>query len=493
MLFSSLAFIFAFLPLTLGSVVLGRHLFGPAGARTALTIASLVFYGLWGWKLLIVLVGLATFNYAVSRSLVAAPKAARGRTLVLGVVTNLLVLGVFKYANFFLENVSAVTGHSFSLAHIALPVGISFFTFQQIGYLVAVANGIKPAESFRDYLLFVSCFPYVTAGPILAPRELFSQRDEVGNVSAQRFAVGITVFAIGLFKKGIIAEAFAPYANQLFEMPRHGLVPGGLDAWAGSWAYTLQLYFDFSGYSDIALGLGVMLGLRLPINFNSPLRARSAIEFWQRWHITLTRFLTNYLFMPISVNQRRKVAARKSSRFVSFLRAYGLPVMVTFVLAGLWHGASWTFVVFGAWWGIALSINHGWRQAHLPKPPVALAWLLTAAAITIGMVLFRAPDLHTATAILGSLVRFDLTPQLAISSIAALAIPVTALCLFAPNTSQIMDGWEVSGDPSPKFTGPRIFSWRWSLRGQGLAFTVFILFALVMAGEQSSTFLYYQF
>jgi D-alanyl-lipoteichoic acid acyltransferase DltB (MBOAT superfamily) len=493
MLFSSLAFIFAFLPLALGSVVVCRHLFGPGGARTALTIASLVFYGLWGWKLLIVLVGLATFNHALSRWLVAPPKAARGSKLVLGVVTNLLVLGVFKYANFFLENVSAVTGHSFSLAHIALPVGISFFTFQQIGYLVAVANGIKPAESFRDYLLFVSCFPYVTAGPILAPRELFSQRDEVGKVSAQRLAVGITVFAIGLFKKGIVAEAFAPYANQLFEMPRHGLVPSGLDAWAGSWAYTLQLYFDFSGYSDIALGLGVMLGLRLPINFNSPLRATSAIEFWQRWHITLTRFLTNHLFMPISVKQKRKVAAKKSSRLVSFLRAYGLPVMVTFVLAGLWHGASWTFVLFGTWWGIALFINHGWRQAHLPKPPVALAWLMTATAITIGMVLFRAPDLHTAAAVLGSLVRFDLTPQLAISSIAALAVPVTALCLLAPNTPQIMDGWEVSGDPAPKFTGPRILQWRWSLRGQGLVFTVFIVFALVMAGEQSSTFLYYQF
>jgi D-alanyl-lipoteichoic acid acyltransferase DltB (MBOAT superfamily) len=493
MLFSSLAFIFGFLPLTLGAVVVARHWFGPGGARTALTIASLVFYGLWGWKLLSVLVGLAAFNYAWSRWLVASSKATRGGKLVLGIATNLLVLGIFKYANFFLENVNAVTGHSFSLAHIVLPVGISFYTFQQIGYLVAIANGTKPAESFRDYLLFVSCFAYVTAGPILAPRELFSQRDEVGNVSAERFAVGITVFAIGLFKKGIIAEAFAPYANQLFEMPRHGLAPGALDAWAGAWAYTLQLYFDFSGYSDIALGLGVMLGLRLPINFNSPLRATSAIEFWQRWHITLTRFLTNYLFMPISVRQRRKVAARKSGRFVSFLRAYGMPVMVTFVLAGLWHGASWTFVLFGAWWGVALSVNHGWRQAHLPKPPVVLAWLMTAAAVAIGMVLFRAPDLHAAAAILGSLVRFDLAPQLAISSVALLAVPVTALCLLAPSTLQIMDGWAVSSDPTPKFTGPTILQWRWSLRGIGLAFTAFIIFALVMAGEQSSTFLYYQF
>jgi D-alanyl-lipoteichoic acid acyltransferase DltB (MBOAT superfamily) len=493
MLFSSLAFIFAFLPVTLGGVVIARQLFGADGARMALTIASLVFYGLWGWKLLPILVVVATFNYALSRSLVAGPKPARSHKLVLGVAANLLVLGVFKYTNFFLENISALTGHSFSLAHIALPVGISFFTFQQIGYLVAVANGIKPAENFRDYLLFVSCFAYVTAGPILAPRELFSQRDEVGNVSAQRLAVGITVFAIGLFKKGIVAEAFAPYANQLFEMPHHGLVPGGLDAWAGSWAYTLQLYFDFSGYSDIALGLGVLLGLRLPINFNSPLRATSPIEFWQRWHITLTRFLTNHLFLPISVKQKRKVAANKSGRFVSILRSYGLPVMVTFVLAGLWHGANWTFVLFGAWWGIALFINHAWRQLHLPKPPVALAWLMTAAAITIGMVLFRAPDLDTATVVLGSLVRFDLAPQLAIASVAALAVPVTVLCLLAPNTHQIMDGWGVSREPIPKFTGPRILQWRWNLRAQGLAFTVFIVFMLVMAGEQSSTFLYYQF
>jgi len=493
MLFSSLAFILAFLPLTLGGVVVGRRLVGPVGARTALTVASLVFYGLWGWKLLPVLVVLAAFNYALSRWLVATPKAARGRTLQLGVATNLLVLGGFKYTNFFLENVNALTGSSFSLAHIALPVGISFFTFQQIGYLIAVANGSKPPEKFWDYLLFVSCFVYVTAGPILTPREFFSQRDEVGNVSAQRFIVGITVFAIGLFKKEIVAEAFAPYANQLFEMPRHDLVPGALDAWAGSWAYTLQLYFDFSGYSEMALGLGVMLGLRFPINFNSPLRATSAIEFWQRWHITFTRFLTNYLFIPMSAKQRRKVVAKKSGRLVAFLRAYGLPVMVTFVLAGLWHGASWTFVLFGAWWGIALAINHGWRQARLPAPPVALAWLMTAATIMIGMVLFRAPDLHAATAILRSLVLFDRPSQLAVSSIAALAIPVTALCLIAPNTPQIMDGWEITSDPSPKPTSPRVLQWRWGLHAKGLVFTAFIVVALVMAGEQSSAFLYYQF
>ncbi|HEX8115131.1 MAG TPA: MBOAT family O-acyltransferase [Kofleriaceae bacterium] len=493
MLFSSLAFILAFLPLTLGGVVVARRLFGPAAARTALTIASLVFYGLWGWKLLPVLVALAAFNYAWSRWLVATPKAARSRKLALGVATNLLALGVFKYTDFFIENVNTLTGQSFPLAHIALPVGISFFTFQQIGYLLAVANGTKPPQSFRDYLLFVSCFAYVTAGPILTPSELFSQRDEVGNVSAQRLVVGITLFAIGLFKKGIVSEAFAPYANQLFEMPRHGLAPGALDAWAGAWAYTLQLYFDFSGYSEMALGLGVMLGLRFPINFNSPLRARSAIEFWQRWHITFTRFLTNYLFLPMSAKQRRKAVARKSGRFVTFLRAYGLPVMVTFVLAGLWHGASWTFVLFGAWWGIALAVNHGWRQARMPAPPVALAWLITAATIVIGMVLFRAPDLDTAGAILRSLVRFDLPSQLAVARIAALAIPVTALCLLAPNTPQIMDGWEITGDPIPKFTGPRLLQWRWGLHGQGLAFTAFIVVALVMAGEQSSSFLYYQF
>jgi D-alanyl-lipoteichoic acid acyltransferase DltB (MBOAT superfamily) len=493
MLFSSLAFIVVFLPVTLGCVAIGRRLLGPAGARMALTLASLVYYGLWGWKLLPVLVALAGFNYGWSRWLVGNPKAVRRRKLVFGVAANLVALGVFKYTNFFLENVGALTGHSFPLAHIALPVGISFFTFQQIGYLLTVANGTKPPEKFRDYLLFVSCFAYVTAGPILTPHELFSQRDEVGNVSAQRFVVGITVFAIGLFKKAVVAEAFAPYANQLFEMPRHGLVPGALDAWAGSWAYTLQLYFDFSGYSEMALGLGVMLGLRFPVNFNSPLRATSAIEFWQRWHITFTRFLTNYLFIPMSAKQRRKVAARKSGRLVAFLRAYGWPVMVTFVLAGLWHGASWTFVCFGAWWGLALAVNHGWRQARMPALPVVLAWLITAATITVGMVLFRAPDLETAAAILRSLMLFDVPSQLAVTSIVALAIPVTALCLVAPNTPQIMDGWDITGDAIPQPTGPRVLQWRWGLHLSGLAFTAFIIIVLVMTGEQSSSFLYYQF
>src|SRR5258706_6462549 len=303
MLFPSLTFIFAFLPLALAAVLLGRRLYGSSGARFALTAASLLFYGLWGWKLLPVLILVAGLNYRVSHSIARSAAGPRKRWLVFGIVANLLILIAFKYTNFLIDNVNAITGFAVSFADIAFPIGISFFTFQQIAYLVAVANKMKPPESFWEYLLFVSCFAYVTAGPIVGAREFFSQRDQIGRLTTDRFAVGVTVFSIGLLKKGIIAESFAPYSNHVFEQAQRSGAVGTLDASLGSWSYFLQLYFDFSGYSELALGLGVLLVLLLPLNFNSPLRPARAIEFWHRWPLTFTRFITGYLFMPLSVRQ----------------------------------------------------------------------------------------------------------------------------------------------------------------------------------------------
>src|SRR2546430_7694028 len=494
MLFSSLSFILAFLPLALAAVLLGRRLYGSSGARFALTAASLVFYGLWGWKLLPVLIFVAGLNYRVSYSIFRSTAGSRRRRLAFGIAANLAILIAFKYTNFLVDNVNAVTGLGLPFADIAFPIGISFFTFQQIAYLVAVANDIEPPESFWEYLLFVSCFAYVTAGPIVGAREFFSQRDQIGRSTPSRFAVGITVFSIGLLKKVIIAESFAPYANHLFEQAqRTGAVATG-DAWLGSWSYFLQLYFDFSGYSEMALGLGVLLGLRLPLNFNSPLRATSAVEFWQRWHMTLTRFITGHLFMPLSVRRARYVAARKTGRVVKIGRVYAMPVMVTFVLAGLWHGSSWTFAVFGAWWGIALVINHAWRQARLVRLPVWLAWALTMLGALIGMVMFRSPDLHTCVTVLASMAGLSSpvgpSPLVPAETLAMILL-VTAACLVAPNTPQVMGGWNITVDPVQKKTG--ILSWRWKLDARGLAFSALIIIALVIAGEQASPFLYYQF
>ncbi len=494
MLFSSLTFVLAFLPLTLTAVLLGRRLYGSSGARFALTAASLLFYGLWGWKLLPVLILVAGLNYRVSYSIFRSTATSRRRWLAFGIAANLVVLITFKYTNFLIDNVNAITGLAVPFADIAFPIGISFFTFQQIAYLVAVANDMEPPESFWEYLLFVSCFAYVTAGPIVGAREFFSQRDQIGRLTPSRFAVGITVFSIGLLKKVIIAESFAPYANHLFEQAQRNGAVGTWDAWLGSWSYFLQLYFDFSGYSEMALGLGVLLGLRLPLNFNSPLRATSAIEFWQRWHMTLTRFLTGYLFMPLSVRQARYVATRKVGRVIGFVRVYAMPVMVTFVLAGLWHGSNWTFAVFGAWWGIALVINHAWRQARLVRLPVWLAWVFTMLGALIGMVMFRSPDLHTCATVLASMAGLgaEMVPsQLVLAKTLAMILLVTVACLVAPNTPQVMDGWSISADSVQKTSG--VLSWRWKLDARGLAFTALIIIALVIAGEQTSPFLYYQF
>ena len=493
MLFSSLSFILVFLPLTLAAVLLGRRIHGSSGARFALTAASLVFYGLWGWKLLPVLVVVAAANYRMSLSIFRTARPGRKRRLAFGIAANLLALIGFKYTNFLIDNVNAVTGLALPLADIAFPIGISFFTLQQVGYLVAVADDMEPPRSFWEYLLFVSCFAYVTAGPIVGAREFFSQRDQIGGLTVDRFVLGVTVFAIGLLKKVIIAETFAPYANYAFDQAQKGGAVATADAWLGSWCYFLQLYFDFSGYSEMALGLGVLLGLRLPLNFNSPLRAKSAIEFWQRWHMTLTRFLTGYLFMPLSVWQARRLATRKAGRLTTFIRVYAMPVTVTFVLAGLWHGANWTFVVFGAWWGIALAVNHGWRQARLASLPGWLAWAVTMLGALVGMVMFRSPDLHTCAAMLYAMAGAgpSTASQLMLAKVLAMILLVTAACLLAPNTPQVMDGWNLSVDSVQKASG--LLSWRWRLNAQGLAFSALVIIALVIAGERATPFLYYQF
>ncbi|MFL6712735.1 MAG: MBOAT family O-acyltransferase [Sulfurifustis sp.] len=496
MLFSSLTFVLGFLPLALAIVLLGRRLYGPAGARLALAAVSLVFYGSWGWKVLPVLVLSAAVNYGISLSLHRAASTARRRGLILGIAANIVALGVFKYNNFFIDNWNALTGSAVPFAEIAFPIGISFFTLQQISYLLAVAADMEPPRKFTDYVLFVSCFAYVTAGPIVAAREFFSQREQIGTLTTERFVVAVTVFAVGLLKKVWIAESFAPYADQVFEQAHGGGAVGLWDAWLGAWSYSLQLYFDFSGYSEMALGLGLLFGLRLPLNFNSPLRATSAIEFWQRWHMTLTRFLTNNLFLPLSVKQVRRAATRKTGRVASFVRAYAIPVFVTFVLAGLWHGAAWTFVLFGAWWGVALAINHGWRQARPARLPVWLAWVLTMMTISIGMVLFRAPDLRTSGALLYAM--FDLAHVEFVSQVMApkflvLMLSITAACLIAPNTAQIMSSWNITFEPVPKGNTNRLLDWRWRLDARGVAFTALVIIAVVLAGEQTAPFLYYQF
>ena len=345
MLFNSPEFITLFLPITL-LVYLGIQ-------RTSrlelswywLIFASLFFYGWWEPRYLFLIIGSIIVNYLLALRLTVAPTRP---FLALGICLNLLLLGYYKYANFFVNNISRLAGADWTLDTIILPLAISFFTFQQISYLVDTYSGKVQEHRLSHYGLFVTFFPQLVAGPIVHHSEMLPQflhqRPRSGTL-----ARGISIFIIGLFKKVVIADGIAGYATPAFTAAAEGVVLNFTDAWVAALSYTFQLYFDFSGYSDMAIGLALMFGIRLPLNFHSPYKANNIIEFWRRWHMTLSRFLRDYLYFPLGGN--RKGMSRRH-----------LNLFCTMLLGGLWHGASWTFVMWGGLHGLFLMINHGWRQ-----------------------------------------------------------------------------------------------------------------------------------
>src|SRR4029078_5020437 len=267
--------------------------------------------------------------------------------LAVGVTANLAALGYFKYVNFFLANLSALRETQTSVVAVVLPLGLSFFIFQKIALLVDASKGEVQHFSPLSYTLFVSFFPQLIAGPIVHHKEMMPQFAARARMQVVDFAKGLTLFVIGLAKKVLIADTIAQVSNPIFDRAAAGIVPGVLESWTGALAYTLQLYFDFSGYSDMALGLALLFGIHLPINFHSPYQARNSIEFWRRWHITLSRFLRDYLYIPLGGNRHGHVR-----RYIN--------LAITMLLGGLWHGAAWTFVVWGALHGLYLAANHAW-------------------------------------------------------------------------------------------------------------------------------------
>ncbi|MEO7728864.1 MAG: MBOAT family protein [Burkholderiales bacterium] len=401
MLFNSYVFIFAFLPVTLaGFFLLGR--FQPRLAAAWLTIASLFFYGWWNPAYVGLLALSICFNYvcgaAIARNVAVDRRAAGKRILIFAVTVNLVVLAYYKYANFFLSNVDRLTGATWSFGDILLPLGISFFTFTQIAFLADAYYGKASETNFVHYGLFVTYFPHLIAGPVLHHSEMMPQFAERATYrfNWENAAVGLTIFSIGLFKKVMLADGVGAYAKPVFDTAAGGVALTALEAWCGALAYTFQLYFDFSGYSDMAIGLSRLFGIVLPLNFHSPYKAVNIVEFWRRWHMTLSRFLRDYLYIPLGGNRRGP------------WRRY-MSLMITMVLGGLWHGAGWTFVLWGTLHGIYLMINHGWRalrrrwgqdMTHTTWWGRAAACLLTFIAVVIGWVFFRSADLGTAMAML---------------------------------------------------------------------------------------------
>jgi alginate O-acetyltransferase complex protein AlgI len=505
MLFHSYMFLFAFLPLVfLGFVAVEKWL-GRERALWFLAGASLYFYGQWGFGLLALLVASIAGNFAAARALAALQSRPTASLAVLtaAIAGNLGLLGYFKYANFFLENINAAAGTAFPPLALLLPIGISFFTFIQIGYLVEIRAGQGRALSFGRYLLFTSFFAYVTAGPLVLRQDMAAQYDQPGKdlLNPSRIAVAVAVIALGLFKKVVLADGIAPYADSVFAGAAEGMMVPASVAWSGALAYTLQLYFDFSGYSDMALGVGYLFGLRLPLNFNSPLKATSIVDFWRRWHNTMTRFFTTYIYTPIAMTMMRRASKRQFGAGRRFIMAAAMPMLLTFVLAGIWHGAGWTFVVFGIIHGVALTANHAWRHYQFPALPPAAGWLLTMLVVVAGLVFFRADNVPVALALLASMAGgappapeaagMVTAPLAAFVWIAALG----AIVLMGRNTQEIMRHHWFSSDPEPAAEPDAPLAdwltWRPSAPWAVASAIAIALAIASLTGE--STFLYYKF
>jgi D-alanyl-lipoteichoic acid acyltransferase DltB (MBOAT superfamily) len=444
MLFSSGVFIFLFLPTTL----LGFHLASKIGQRAEflwLAAASLFFYGYWDAKYLLVLIGSIVVNFGFSRLIANADDSEPLRRLwVLAAVSaNILLLAWYKYFFPTLGFLQSIGLQSPGWVEVALPLGISFFTFTQIAYLVDLSQGAAQRQSFLSYVLFVTFFPHLIAGPIIHHAEMmpqFEARARKG-LQADDMALGLSWFILGLSKKVLIADRFGPIADSLYAQP--GAL-GWTATWIGVLCYAIQLYFDFSGYSDMALGLSRMFSIRFPFNFNSPYKARNIIDFWARWHMTLTRWLTAYLYNPISlsINRRRMAQGKSNSKratktLYGFFELVALPTLITMCLAGIWHGAGLQFVVFGVLHGVYITINHAWRIFTPERPglrrlmpwPVAMA--LTAAAVLVGQVFFRAASVGDAMTVLGGLLHLHGGATLAEGPAVAL-IPATSSFLLNP-------------------------------------------------------------
>jgi alginate O-acetyltransferase complex protein AlgI len=491
MLFNSFAFVLLFLPATLvGFFLLGR--INAMAAATFLGAASLVFYGYWDPRYVALLLFSVALNYAVGYLVGHSVSRRRAYWLTaFGIGADLALLGYYKYVDFFIRTIDAATGAAFPMLHVILPLGISFFTFTQIAFLADTYKaGVKEYNPVH-YLLFVTYFPHLIAGPILHHKEMMPQFAEPATYRprTQDLFVGLTTFMIGLTKKVIVADTFAVIANPIFAAGAAHHEIDCASAWMGALAYTLQIYFDFSGYTDMAIGISLLFGIRLPLNFDSPYKSLSIVEFWRRWHMTLSRFLRDYLYIPLG-------GGRKGP-----LRRY-VNLFITMLLGGLWHGANWTFVVWGALHGFYLVINHAWSAAFPApiRPRLGRRMLfggLTMLAVVAGWVFFRATSLEAAVMILKAMAggsgfpgSFDawsatLATQYHIAQFnggSILSMLATALvaCWTMPNSAEIAENLGRSSS-------------RVQWQGLGSVAVLILLILSINASRGVSEFIYFNF
>ena len=458
MLFNSYAFIFVFLPLVFFVYFFLNKKRLSNLAKAFLVSASLFFYAYWSVYYLPILLGGIVFNFLVSKFLAKHQSKA---ILIFGIVCNLALLGYFKYADFLISNLNAIANTNLSLLHIALPLALSFVTFQQIAYLVDSYNKQTKENSFLNYCLFITFFPQLIAGPIVHHKEMMPQfANKFNLIKNYKFiALGRFVFSMGLFKKSVVADIFSIFANAGFDVEGNLTF---LQAWATSLSYTFQLYFDFSGYCDMAIGLALLFNIRLPINFNSPYKALNIQDFWHRWHITLSRFLRDYIYIPLGGNRGGQS------------RTY-LNLFFVFLIGGLWHGAAWTFVVWGALHGVAIVIHRCWQKLNFKLNKI-IAWIITFNFVNFTWIFFRAKSFKDAMRVIRGMFFGEFKIDVNYLEILFIVLAFLVVLLFK-------NSMQIAFDKKFKFSIWQIFA------------TSFFLFISILAIRlnNASEFLYFRF
>ncbi|MCI4680448.1 MBOAT family protein [Rhodoblastus acidophilus] len=504
MLFNSFAFVLGFLPIAFAGYFLASRLNGRFGVAF-LALASLAFYSYWDWRLTFLLCASILVNYTIGAAIARSHEKSPHRAkvfLISGLALNLGCLIYFKYMNWLIDTINRVSTAELSFIKVVLPLGISFYTFTQIAFLVDSFKCKVKERNIGNYFLFVTYFPHLIAGPVLHHAEMMPQFADPSNKRPvpANIAFGLALFLMGVVKKVVFADSVAPFADHVFN--GHGPL-GAAAAWSGALAYTAQIYFDFSGYTDMALGLSRMFNIKLPLNFDSPYKARSIVDFWRRWHMTLSRFLRDYLYIPLGGNR------------LGFLRRY-LNLFITMLLGGLWHGAGWTFLIWGALHGLYLVVNHAvtglrekfgiaWRAWMAP-----FGWGLTFLAVVVGWVFFRASSLEGAIRVLEGMVAFNAPPPHAVAPEYPHALigrleespwpwiaGLLALAFLSPNSQQVIAWAETrlkafgrAPRPSVRDFG-RLFA---PFAFTGFAATI-VLFVISLTGIRhgASPFIYFNF
>ncbi len=497
MLFNSYLFIFVFLPITLIGYFLIRKSRFPHFAISWLVLASLVFYGWYNPIYLALIAGSILFNFIIGGNIARSDLVTRRKILLsLGVTGNVLLLGYFKYANFFIESINSAFKSNMSNT-IILPIAISFFTLQQVAYLVDSYRGEISRHNFIDYCLFVAFFPKLISGPIVRFREFMPQvrtaNNDIPAVATEGIVIGLMIFFLGLFQKTIIADNIGVFATSVFDMTAAGVKVSFVNSWIGALAYTFQLFFDFSGYCDMAIGLGLIFGIRLPLNFYYPYRATSIIDFRRRWHMTFAFFLRDYLYIPLGGN--RKGFPRQA-----------VNLFIVMTIAGLWHGAGWTFIIWGALHGFYLIINHGWRKLRKRSGQAmdetaswgsAVSIFITFISITVAWVFFRADDVSSAIGLLSGMAGingFAFSADINFFQTIAWIMISMAICWLLPNVQEYMANYQpyVNNIPAQlKTYGIRLLKWHPSLLGAAVVGIITVL--AILGLSQQSKFLYFQF